>query len=195
MEFHQSQLNAPVSPNRVARATVNNEENAMNHKRFAFALLAVLGMVGAFSSPVRAGGWYFGVNLELTGGQLAQAFSLAPFPSPGVQIGYDFGDGGDGFGVRASLNISLIAQYTLDGYHRFALDANGSNAYVGAGVSYQQSFLMNVQGAAVVHALGGLEWRPTRNFGLFIEATPGVLLQPPALAFTLIVRSGLVLRF
>jgi hypothetical protein len=187
MEFHQSQLNAPTNPDLIARATANNEENAMNHKRFALALLAVLGMVCAFSSPAHAGRWYFGINLELiagpTGLQFDRDFSFTPLLIPGVQLGYDFGDEPEGFGARMSFNFFFIGQIALDGYYRFALDEGGSNAYLGAGIEVQ--FLLgfsDLRSAPGLHALGGLEWRPTRNLGLFIEATPGVLLQPAATA-------------
>ena len=168
----------------------------MNLRRFTLALLAVLGLTLACSSPASAGGLYFGINLELIGGsQFSTDFRFAPLPIPGVQIGYDFGDGADGFGARVSFNFFISGQIALDGYYRLPLDAGGSNAYVGAGVEYQFLAFDTLAGAAGLHALGGLEWRVTRNFGLFIEVTPGVLLQPPAIAFTVIVRSGLVLRF
>ena len=104
-----------------------------------------------------------------------------------VQIGYDFSDGTDGFGARVSFNFFIIGQIALDGYYRLTLDAGGSNAYVGAGAEYQFLAFDTLAGAVGLHALAGLEWRLSRNFGLFIEATPGVLLQPPALAFTVIV--------
>ena len=139
------------------------------------------------------------INFELVGGppdfQFDKAFRLVPLPIPGVQIGYDFGDGADTFGARVSFNFFIIGQIALDGYYRFELDASGSNAYVGAGIEYQFFAFDTVGGAAGLHALGGLEWRFTRNLALFIEATPGLLLQPPAIAFTVIVRSGLLLRF
>ncbi len=171
----------------------------MSLKRVVTALLIVLGMTFACSSPASAGSVYFGINFELIGGppdfQFDKAFRLAPLPIPGVQIGYDFGDGAETFGARVSFNFFIIGQIALDGYYRFALDAGGSNAYVGAGAEYQFFAFDTVGGAPGLHALGGLEWRLTRNFGLFVEATPGVLLQLPALAFTVIVRSGLLLRF
>ena len=139
------------------------------------------------------------INLELVGGprdlQFGTDFRFAPLPIPGVQIGYDFGDGADGYGARVSFNFFFIGQIALDGYRRFALGAGGSNAYVGAGVEYQFLAFDTLAGAAGLHALGGLEWRATQNFGLFIEATPGLLLQPPAIALTVIVRGGLLLRF
>lgn len=173
--------------------------NRWNLKRSALALIVVLGMICACSSPASAGGVYFGINFELVGGppdfQFDRAFYLVPLPIPGVQIGYDFGDGADTFGARVSFNFFIIGQIALDGYYRFTLDAGGSNAYVGAGAEMQ--FLVTLpesKSALGLHALGGLEWRATQNFGLFIEATPGVLLQPPALAFTVIVRGGLVLH-
>ena len=171
----------------------------MNLRRAITALLAILGIAFACSSPASAGGLYFGVNLELVGGppdlQFGKSFRIAPLPIPGVQIGYDFSDGTDGFGARVSFNFFIIGQIALDGYYRLTLDAGGSNAYVGAGAEYQFLAFDTLAGAVGLHALAGLEWRLSRNFGLFIEATPGVLLQPPALAFTVIVRGGLVLRF
>ena len=99
------------------------------------------------------------------------------------------------FRACRSATTSATVQIALDGYYRLTLDAGGSNAYVGAGAEYQFLAFDTLVGAVGLHALAGLEWRLSRNFGLFIEATPGVLLQPPALAFTVIVRSGLVLRF
>ena len=171
--------------------------NLIQIKRSLFALLAVLGMTFGCSGNASAGGVYFGINFELVGGPIDlrpdKDFRIAPLPIPGVQIGYDFGDGADGYGARVSLSFFIFGQIALDGYYRFSLDAGGSNAYVGAGVEYQFIVFDTSVGAPSLHALGGLEWRPTRNFGLFIEATPGVLL--PAISFTVIVRSGLVLRF
>ena len=173
--------------------------NCRNLKRSALALIAILGLTLACSSPASAGGLYFGINLELIGGpqdlQFGKDFRFAPLPIPGVQIGYDFGDGADTFGARVSFNFFIIGQIALDGYRRFMLDAGSSNAYVGGGAEYQFFAFDTVGGALGLHALGGLEWRLTKNFGLFIEATPGVLLQLPAIAFTVILRSGLVLRF
>ena len=172
----------------------------MNLRRTITALLVVLGLTFALQSPASAGGVYFGINFEIIGTpqdlQLSNSFRFVTLPIPGVQLGYDFGDDVEGYGARVSLNFFFFGQIALDGYYRFALDANGSNVYVGGGVEYQ--FLVTLpaaQGAPGLHALGGLEWRPTRNLGVFIEATPGVLLQLPAIGFTVIVRGGLVLHF
>ena len=169
-----------------------------NLKRTVFALLTVLGIAG-LSNPASAGGGYFGINLELMGGPLDlrfdKDFRIAPIPFPGVQIGYDFGDDGDGYGARLSFSFLIFGQIAADVYHRFSLDARGSNTYVGAGIEYQFLIFDTFAGAPALHALAGLEWRATPNLGLFIEATPGILLQLPAVAFTVIVRSGLLLRF
>ena len=172
----------------------------MNLKRTITALLIAFGMTLAFSSPAHAGGAYFGINFEIIGApqdlQISNSFRFVTLPIPGVQLGYDFGDGVEGYGARVSFNFFFFGQIALDGYYRFALDTGGSNVYVGGGVEYQ--FLITLpaaQGAPGLHALGGLEWRPTRNLGVFIEATPGVLLQLPAIGFTVIVRGGFVVRF
>ena len=124
----------------------------MNLRRAITALLAILGIAFACSSPASAGGLYFGINLELVGGpqdlQFDKSFRIAPLPIPGVQIGYDFGDGTDGFGARVSFNFFIIGQIALDGYYRLTLDAGGSNAYVGAGaesISSSPSTRLGVQ--------------------------------------------------
>lgn len=172
--------------------------NLSNLKRSVFALIAVLGIAG-FSSPASAGGVYFGINLELVGGPIDlrfdREFRIVPLPIAGVQLGYDFGENGDGYGARMSFNFLIFGQIAADVYHRFSLDVNGSNAYVGAGVEYQFIVFDTSVGAPAVHALVGLEWRATPNLALFIEATPGLLLQLPAVAPTIILRGGLLLRF
>ena len=171
----------------------------MNLRRAITALLAVLGIAFACSSPASAGGLYFGINLELVGGPQREpfisGFSILPLPFPGAQIGYDFGEGTSGFGARLSFNYFIFGQLALDGYYRLGMDQSGDSAYFGGGAEYQFVAFDTITNFYGLHALIGYEWRLTTNLAVFLEATPGILFWTGGPSFAVALRSGLLLRF
>ena len=171
----------------------------MSLRRVTTALIAILSIVFACSSPANAGGLYFGINLEIVGGPQREpyikGFSITPLPIPGVQIGYDVDDGANSFGGRLSLNFAILGQIALDGYYRLGLEANGSNAYFGAGAEYQFIVFDTITNFYGLHALLGYEWRLGTILALFLEATPGVVFSASGASFGAMLRGGLILHF
>jgi hypothetical protein len=137
-------------------------------------------------SSAAAEGASFGVRLD-------GIYVYVPIPFIGVQAGYDFGNNGEGFGVRASLqtNVFLATGVVADAFYRFPVDTNGSSAYVGAGAGAYFITAFSNQFAPEVHALIGYEGTVGSTTSWFIEATPMLLL--PSI-FTIGIHGGFIWR-
>jgi hypothetical protein len=138
-------------------------------------ILIVLGVVLASSiasSVASAQEAYFGVRFGL------------PFLI-GVQGGADFGERGDGLGVRGLaegtfLGSAVVFNLSVDVYNRFRLTEEGTNAYVGLGAGLVGAGVFGTGGGSGfdAHFLAGIEFRLNPGFGLFLELTPIWLVFP-----------------
>jgi hypothetical protein len=134
-------------------------------KRILIVLSVVLASSIA-SSVASAQEAYFGVRFGL------------PFLI-GVQGGADFGERGDGLGVRGLAEGTFLGggvafNLAVDAYNRFRLTEEGTNAYVGLGVGLVGigAFGVGSGSAFDAHLLAGIEFRLNSGFGLFLELTP-----------------------
>lgn len=134
-------------------------------KRFLIVLGVVLASSVA-SSVASAQEAYFGVRFGL------------PFLI-GVQGGVDFGERGDGPGVRALAEATFLGSVgafnlAVDGYNRFRITEDGTNAYIGVGLGLVGAGALGTGGGSSfdAHLLAGVEFRLNPGFGLFLELTP-----------------------
>jgi hypothetical protein len=134
-------------------------------KRFLIVLGVVLAC-GVASSVASAQEAYFGVRFGF------------PFLI-GVQGGADFGERGDGFGVRGVaegtfLGSAVVYNLAVDAYNRFRLTEEGTNAYVGLGAGLVGAGVFGSGSGSGfdAHLLAGIEFRLNPGFGLFLELTP-----------------------
>ena len=140
-------------------------------KRFMILLGVVLVSSVSFSAA-SAQEAYFGVRFGL------------PFLI-GVQGGADFGERGEGLGVRGLAEATFLGgagvfNLAVDVYNRFRLNEDGSNVYLGAGAGLVGAGAFGSGGGSGldVHLLLGAEFRFGTGFGLFFELTPLWLLFP-----------------
>ncbi len=129
-------------------------------KRFLIVLGVVLASSVA-SSVASAQEAYFGVRFGL------------PFLI-GVQGGADFGERGDGLGVRGLAEATFLGNVgvfnlAVDVYNRFRITEEGTNAYVGVGAGLVGGGALGVGGGSGfdAHILAGVEFRLNPVSGCF----------------------------